>query len=561
MCVAIVTMCGGPSEQSSATAICKWPDIPPPLPDVGCRSSHPLPTAEPLPTPTHTPRHRRGTRSGDRVACCVWLFPAPPHLLPLFFSFPLFGTMMRTAVCAAALLALGAAPSASASDVLVATTETFDAMVHDNDMVDVILVDFYAPWCGHCKSLEPELEKAAAELKDKAHIIKVDATVETSLASRYNVKSYPTLTAWIGGHEHHYDGARTAAGIIEWVSHFTGPPVAHLKTHDDLKNFKLEHYVFAVGFFEDGSSHAATAFETIATRYRHSFVFAAVYDAQIALEEGVKMPGLAVYKQFDDKLEVMEDGFHEEGMMDFLQAHSFPIFAEMKPKTFKQYYLRGLPMAWLFVNEEFVSATKEAKEAVSQVAETYRGKMSFVWLDGTQQHGLMTKVGLNATKLPSFAIDAGEHFPLSESVEVTREAVARHCEMFHSGKLEASYRSEAVPEHPERNGIRQLVGSNIKEVMNDDTRDVFIRFYSSNEESAATAAIFHAVAQEFEHESGVLLAEINGVENDVPLAVLPGGIPRYYLVTAHGNEVVQYRGPTTQAAMAEWLRHEAHTLK
>ena len=53
---------------------------------------------------------------------------------------------------------------AAADDVIVGTGKNFDKIVKDNAFV---VAEFYAPWCGHCKHLEPEYAKAATELKEQ----------------------------------------------------------------------------------------------------------------------------------------------------------------------------------------------------------------------------------------------------------------------------------------------------------------------------------------------------------------------------------------------------------
>ena len=104
--------------------------------------------------------------------------------------------------------------SASDGDVVVLTEANFEKEVLSSD--DLWLVEFYAPWCGHCKKLTPEWSQAATELKGSVRLGKVDATVESSLASKYGVQGYPTIKFFLPGVRtpEEYSGGRDAGSIV-----------------------------------------------------------------------------------------------------------------------------------------------------------------------------------------------------------------------------------------------------------------------------------------------------------------------------------------------------------
>jgi protein disulfide-isomerase A6 len=83
----------------------------------------------------------------------------------------------------------------------------------------VFLVEFYAPWCGHCKNLAPEWKKAAKALKGVVGIVAVDADAAKSLAGKYGVKGFPTIMLFGDDKSKPvpYEGERAAPAIIDFA--------------------------------------------------------------------------------------------------------------------------------------------------------------------------------------------------------------------------------------------------------------------------------------------------------------------------------------------------------
>ena len=110
--------------------------------------------------------------------------------------------------------------TAPATPIEIATSAEFDRLV--SHAAIPVVVDYWAPWCGPCRMVAPELAKVAARAQGRVLVVKVNTDQLTDLGERFNIRSIPTMAVFAGGREvARTTGARPAADIEAFVERAT----------------------------------------------------------------------------------------------------------------------------------------------------------------------------------------------------------------------------------------------------------------------------------------------------------------------------------------------------
>ncbi len=95
------------------------------------------------------------------------------------------------------------------------TKENFEQTVTGNP---IVIVDFWAPWCGPCRMMAPAYEQAAAALEPQVRVAKLDTEQSPAIGTRLQIRSIPTLVLFHQGRElARQAGAMGAADIVRWT--------------------------------------------------------------------------------------------------------------------------------------------------------------------------------------------------------------------------------------------------------------------------------------------------------------------------------------------------------
>jgi protein disulfide-isomerase-like protein len=107
----------------------------------------------------------------------------------------------------------------AASDVVILDSKNFEHLTQASSGATTgdWLIKFYAPWCGHCKTLAPIYEEVAKQLKGEVNVAKVDVTESRDLGNRFEIKGFPTVKFLSKGNVYTFKGRRSTEELVEFA--------------------------------------------------------------------------------------------------------------------------------------------------------------------------------------------------------------------------------------------------------------------------------------------------------------------------------------------------------
>lgn len=432
---------------------------------------------------------------------------------------------------------------------------------------DLILVKFYAPWCGHCKRLAPEYEEAAKRLSadDPAvPLAKVDCTNESGgkdICGENEVQGYPTVKIFRSGQASDYNDGRDADSIVKKMRSLAGPPSKELTSYEKLEQlYKTTKDLLVIGLFKNADDSEFKQFSETANLNRDLAKYVHIFEdkasdkfeklATLSADKNVKVPATilarpSIYRSKFEQDYLVYDSSDE--LKEWIQENSNGLVVPRSPAN------RDVPKPSVVVYynvdyEKDPKGTNYWRNRVLKVASNFKDQgLTFAISNIGQFANELSDFGIDMARLhkePSPAVVAkdkdGKKYALQEKFSV--DTFSKFVQDFVDGKLEPFMKSEDEPDNEDA-GVKVAVGKNFDKLVTKSEKDIFIEFYAPwCGHCKALAPTWDQLGEKLKDEPGVDIVKLDATANDVPDLFTVHGFPTLYWFPKDTKTPVKYEG-------------------
>ncbi|SCV02905.1 LANO_0G00958g1_1 [Lachancea nothofagi CBS 11611] len=454
------------------------------------------------------------------------------------------------------------------SAVVKLTSENFVEFMKEHPLV---LAEFYAPWCGHCKTLAPHYVEAAAALESSdIALAQVDCTEEQELCMEQGIRGYPTLKVFKSSQldaPSEYQGGRNAQSIISYMTAQSMPPVTVISGEegaDDLKDILVEASSAVV--IDSGVAGLNETFYELADLFRDDFTFVKYNQTEGEPHLSIHLPNDVEPIKFTGKNNTLTH------LVEWVQVETKPHFGEINGETFQSYMNANLPIAYFFYTSPEERSSYE--QFFTKLGKEHRGKINFVGLDASMFGRHAENLNMKE-QFPLFVIhdvesnmkygmpqlSEEEFSALTKPLELKSADITKFIKNFTAGKIEPIVKSEEIPEVQESSVFR-IVGKTHEKVVNDEKKDVLVKYYAPwCGHCKKLAPLYEEMADIYASDkdanSKIVIANVDATLNDVNVDLEGYPTLMFYPAGKKSTPVV-YQGARDIESFMNFIQENGH---
>jgi len=438
---------------------------------------------------------------------------------------------------------------------------------------ELMLVMFYAPWCKHCKQLEPEYEGAATELDGWGiALAKVDGTREKELADQYSIHGWPTLKMFRKGRVYDYNGPREKDNIIEFMKEQNKPPSEEKNHMLGITNNMNRLDATVVGFFK-GKSDLYDEYIVAANEMRGTFKFMHTTDVSIAEQFKIPPETVAVFQPeiawtpYENKTyHLTKKSATYKEIIQFVRKSSIPLVGQRTKANLFKYSEKPLVVVYYDVNyqHQYVKDTQFIRNKIVEIAKHFKeSNLRFAISNEDEFEDEVKSLGLEDSgadvNIGCYTDKQKFRMPIADDFESTD--LANFLENLRQGKIMPYMKSLPVPKKQE-GSIRKVVAHNYDEEVHKVKKDAVVFFYAPwCGHCKEFDPVYKKVAKKMlKNNENIVFAKMDGSANDIPYMFPPlKGFPSLFFVSAYEKyDPILYQGDRTYKSVKDWInRHSS----
>jgi len=437
-----------------------------------------------------------------------------------------------------------------------------------------VLVEFFAPWCGHCKALQPKWEAAAVKvnLDDSidATIAKVNAVLEQDLADKYVDEGYPTIKWFPRGSVDgvDYDGGRETKDIVAWVIDATTPDIVTIKKKQSEEFGKNTDYSLVSTVKVDSKKEklfdrACKRLKKEMKKMKKSFRCGKTRlkkgktkvffrrnefeesDGPVKLKYDGKMAKLDgwVLDNVYGKFGLFDEGF----LLDRFDQELFLIVMKEKKYPFE---VEGL--------SDFVIKMKQETGIQANMLDQ-RGAKNWGFTMDKDVIYVYAKIREVSAKNDKLRPQDYDRYILDPAVNNTDLDI--FLSKARASDWEVYVRSQSPDDVHQDGLVVPLIGNTFKEVVYDTTKNVLVEFYAPwCGHCKKFAPEYEKLAQTVERQykkKNILITKIDSTSNDVPVVI--SGFPSLYMFPAGKDaKPIKFEGKRDMEDLIDFIDEYSH---